>query len=260
VAAFQAHWAPDDVLLYDGKEFPARFRGGAFIAFHGSWNRAPFPQAGYNVAFQPLADGANARCEVFADGFAGSNAAKSSGKALHRPTGLALGPDGALYVSDDARGRIYRITYVGGESGDAHGTPCPAPNASAGKKLAAAAAPPEGLKKDAGAAALPVPPGSSQETVIQGDRVYHAQTGSATCTGCHGADGGGTATGPSLTANKWAWSDGSLAGIKKTITEGVAKPKNYRAPMPPMGGAQLTPDQVSAVAAYVWAIGHAKGQ
>jgi glucose/arabinose dehydrogenase len=258
VAAFQAHWAPDDLLLYDGKEFPARFRGGAFIAFHGSWNRAPFPQAGYNVTFQPLANGGS-RCEVFADGFAGSTAAKSAGKAQHRPTGLALGPDGALYVSDDTRGRIYRITYVGGESGDAHGKPCPAPNASPGKKLAAAAAPPEGLKKDAGTAALPVPAGATQETVALGGRVYHAQVGSATCTGCHGADGGGTALGPSLTANKWAWSDGSLDGIKKTITEGVAKPKNYRAPMPPMGGAQLTPDQLAAVSAYVWAIGHPKG-
>ncbi|HXR92517.1 MAG TPA: PQQ-dependent sugar dehydrogenase, partial [Steroidobacteraceae bacterium] len=65
IAAFQAHWAPDDLLLYDGKEFPERFRGGAFIAFHGSWNRAPFPQAGYNVTFQPLKDGKeNGRCEI----------------------------------------------------------------------------------------------------------------------------------------------------------------------------------------------------
>jgi glucose/arabinose dehydrogenase len=265
IAAFQAHWAPDDLLLYAGKEFPARFQGGAFIAFHGSWNRAPFPQAGYNVTFQPLADGrASSSCEVFADGFAGSAANKRSGKALHRPTGLAAGPDGALYVSDDARGRIYKITYVGGESGDAHGTPCPAANASPGTRLATAAAPPEGLKKDAGAAAnaaaLPVPPGATQGAVALGGRVYHGQVASATCTGCHGTDGGGTALGPSLTAGKWAWSDGSLGGITKTIADGVAKPKNYRAPMPPMGGAQLTPDQLSAVAAYVWAIGHPKGQ
>jgi glucose/arabinose dehydrogenase len=257
IAAFQAHWAPDDLLLYDGKEFPERFRGGAFIAFHGSWNRAPFPQAGYNVTFQPLKDGKeNGRCEIFADGFAG--AGKSTGKALHRPTGLAVGPEGALYVSDDARGRIYRITYIGSPNGDAHGAPCPAPDASPGKKLASAAAPPEGLKKDAGTAALPVPPGATQESVALGGRVYHAQASTATCTACHGADGGGTAVGPSLTAGKWAWSDGSVEGIRKSITDGVAKPKNYRSPMPPMGGAKLTPEQLSAVADYVWAIGHAK--
>lgn len=261
VAAFQAHWAPDDLLLYYGKEFPARYKGGAFIAFHGSWNRAPFPQAGYNVAFQSLSgDGAAGKCEIFADGFAGSAANKSSGKATHRPTGLALGPDGALYVSDDARGRIYRITYVGGESADAHGPPCPSSNASPGKRAAAPAAPPEGLKKDAGSADLPVPPGATKEAVALGNRVYHAQVGTATCIGCHGADGSGTALGPNLTAGKWVWSDGSLDGIKKSITDGVAKPKNYRSAMPPMGGAQLSPDQVSAVAAYVWAIGHAKTQ
>ncbi len=261
VAAFQAHWAPDDLLLYYGKEFPARYKGGAFIAFHGSWNRAPFPQAGYNVAFQSLSgDGAAGKCEIFADGFAGSAANKSSGKATHRPTGLALGPDGALYVSDDARGRIYRITYVGGESADAHGPPCPSSNASPGKRAAAPAAPPEGLKKDAGSADLPVPPGATKEAVALGNRVYHAQVGTATCIGCHGADGSGTALGPNLTAGKLVWSDGSLDGIKKSITDGVAKPKNYRSAMPPMGGAQLSPDQVSAVAAYVWAIGHAKTQ
>jgi mono/diheme cytochrome c family protein len=114
------------------------------------------------------------------------------------------------------------------------------------------------LKKDAGTADLPVPPGGTAELVAEGARVYHAQVGAATCTGCHGADGAGTALGPSLSAGKWVWSDGSLEGLRKTITEGVAKPKNYRSPMPAMGGAQLTPDQASAVAAYVWALGHKK--
>jgi len=52
------------------------------------------------------------------------------------------------------------------------------------------------------------------------------------------------------------WSDGSYAGILKTIRDGVPQPKEYRSPMPPMGGAQLTPDQLSALAAYVWALSH----
>jgi glucose/arabinose dehydrogenase len=263
VAAFPAHWAPDDLMFYSGTQFPARYRSGAFIAFHGSWNRAPFPQGGYNVVFQPLAGGkALGQCEIFGDGFAGAH--KEPGRATHRPTGLATGSDGALFISDDVSGRIYRVTYVGGgDDPEAKGTPCPGANASAGKMAAVKAAPPEGLKKDAGSAAkaeLPVPPGSTKEAVALGDRVYHAQVGSATCTGCHGADGSGTPLGPSLTAGKWQWSDGSLDGIRKTITGGVAKPKSYRAPMPPLGGAQLTPDQVAAVSAYVWAIGHPGGR
>jgi mono/diheme cytochrome c family protein len=61
---------------------------------------------------------------------------------------------------------------------------------------------------------------------------------------------------PALTGKSWLWSDGSYAGIKKTIINGVSQPKKYRSPMPPMGGAQLTPDQVSAVAAYVWSLSH----
>ena len=48
---------PNDMLIYNGTQFPAAYRGGAFIAFHGSWNRAPLPQGGYNVVFQPLANG-----------------------------------------------------------------------------------------------------------------------------------------------------------------------------------------------------------
>src|SRR5437660_12126744 len=55
VAAFPAHWAPNDLALYYGNQFPERFRGGAFIAFHGSCNLAPFPHEGYNVSCQPWA-------------------------------------------------------------------------------------------------------------------------------------------------------------------------------------------------------------
>jgi glucose/arabinose dehydrogenase len=111
VAAFPAHWAPNDVKVYNGSQFPQAYHGGAFIAFHGSWNRSSGPQGGYNVVFQPLADGkASGKYTIFADGFAGEGGTNA---AEHRPTGLAVGPDGALYVSDDAGGRIWRIVYKG---------------------------------------------------------------------------------------------------------------------------------------------------
>src|SRR5438552_1279073 len=93
-------------------------------------------------------------------------------------------------------------------------------------------------------------------TVSQGDRIYHGQVGGATCAACHGASGKGSPLGPDLTHKEWLWSDGSYAGIKKTITEGVMHPKQYRSPMPPMGGARLTPDQISALAAYIWSLSH----
>jgi glucose/arabinose dehydrogenase/mono/diheme cytochrome c family protein len=258
-AAFPAHWAPNAMVRYDKKQFPARYRDGVFIAFHGSWNRAPYAQGGYNVVFQPLAgDRASGQCEVFADGFAG--AVKSPAKAAHRPTGLAVGPDGSLYVSDDIRGRIYRIVYHGGSaSGAANVTACPSAAAPAGNPVEVAAEPPEGTHPDAGAAAtgsLPVPEGATREMIALGERIYRGQVGGAACTGCHGESGQGTPLGPDLLGKKWLWSDGSYAGIAKTITDGVVQPKQYRSPMPPMGGSQLTPDQISALAAYVWGLSH----
>lgn len=73
VAVFPAHWAPNAMVLYDNTQFPERYRGGVFIAFHGSWNRAPYAQGGYNVVYQPLdGDHAPRQCEIFADGFRGS--------------------------------------------------------------------------------------------------------------------------------------------------------------------------------------------
>jgi glucose/arabinose dehydrogenase len=116
VANFPGHWAPMSLLFYTGGSFPAKYKDGVFIAFHGSWNRAPEPQAGYRVVFQPLTNGATSGdFETFADGFAAVPPAQlQPGTAKHRPTGLAQGPDGALYVTDDLGGRIYRITYGSG--------------------------------------------------------------------------------------------------------------------------------------------------
>ncbi len=111
IMQFPGHLAPNALLFYTGNQFPDKYRNGAFIAFHGSWNRSPEPQEGYFVVFVPMKDGMpSGNWEVFADGFAG--ASKDPGKAEYRPTGLAQGPDGSLYVSDDQKGRIWKISYT----------------------------------------------------------------------------------------------------------------------------------------------------
>ena len=112
IASFPAHWAPLDVMFYSGDQFPAKYRGGAFIAFHGSWNRAPIPQAGYNVTFQPF-KGANpsGHWEVFAHGLMGSEKLMVPSEALGRPDGLAQAPDGSIYITDSLHGKVWRVLY-----------------------------------------------------------------------------------------------------------------------------------------------------
>ena len=113
VAYFPAHWAPDGLVFYDGSQFPSQYKGGAFIAFHGSWNRAPEPQSGYRVVFVPFSGGSpKGGDETFANDFAGTPQPQPT-TAKYRPVGLAVAPDGSLYVGDDVHGRIWRITYKG---------------------------------------------------------------------------------------------------------------------------------------------------
>lgn len=110
--AFPGHWGPNDLLFYQGSQFPEHYRQGAFIAFHGSWNRLGYEQAGFNVVFVPMKDGRpSGDWEIFADGFKGSRPINSSGDAIYRPCGLAEGPDGSLYVVDSQKGRVWRIMY-----------------------------------------------------------------------------------------------------------------------------------------------------
>jgi glucose/arabinose dehydrogenase len=112
VAAYPGHLAPNGLLFYTGNMFPEKYKNGAFIAFHGSWNRSPEPQAGAFVVFQPFKNGKpDGDWEIFADNFAGTPQKAASGRADHKPCGLAQGADGSLYVTDDVKGTVYRITY-----------------------------------------------------------------------------------------------------------------------------------------------------
>ena len=106
VVAFPAHWAPLQLAFYYGEQFPAKYRGGAFIAFHGSWNRAPLPQDGFNIGFVPFDEKGNAlgTFEIFA---------ANAGQNRFRMGGVAVAPDGSLYISETDIGRIWRIIYTG---------------------------------------------------------------------------------------------------------------------------------------------------
>ena len=117
VATYGGHWAPMSLFFYTGSQFPAKYKNGAFIAFHGSWNRAPEQQAPGRLVFQPLSGETSAGdYEIFAEGFAQVPANEvQPGTVKHRPVGIAQAPDGAIFISDDLGGRIYRITYSGGK-------------------------------------------------------------------------------------------------------------------------------------------------
>jgi len=128
VVAFPAHWAPLQIVMYTGTQFPEKYRNGAFVTFHGSWNRAPRPQGGYQIAFVPFdAQGMPVGTyETFADGFAGKAEFVNTRDARFRPAGLAVGTDGSLYVTDTEKGRIWRILYTGETTATRAATPAAA--------------------------------------------------------------------------------------------------------------------------------------
>jgi glucose/arabinose dehydrogenase len=114
LTVFPPHWAPMAMVFSSSSAFPPAYRGGAFVAFHGSAFRAPLPQEGYVVAYIGFKDGLPfGDPQIFADGFAGGMMSPEG--ARHRPAGLAMDASGALYVSDDKGGRIWKITYRAGK-------------------------------------------------------------------------------------------------------------------------------------------------
>ncbi|GAB3882385.1 PQQ-dependent sugar dehydrogenase [Spirosoma agri] len=115
VVAFPAHLGPNSLLFYTGTTFPVKYRNGAFIAFHA---QSAELHKGYMVAFVPFKNGKpSGNWEIFADNFAGTDLVKPTGPVQHRPCGLAQGPDGSLYVTDDLNGTLFRIAYKGASAG-----------------------------------------------------------------------------------------------------------------------------------------------
>lgn len=107
VLGYQAHSAPIGMVFYSGTQFPSDYRGDAFVAFHGSWNR--IPATGCKVVRIHFEHGRPVRFEDFLTGFL-----LPGGKArFGRPAGLAVAKDGSLLVGDDANGVIYRVAYHG---------------------------------------------------------------------------------------------------------------------------------------------------
>lgn len=116
LVGFPGHWAPNGMTFLKSDAFPKDYREGAYIAFHGSWNRAPLPQQGYRVVYVPLDNAGRWKGDwvTFANGFAGPEPVMSPRDAVHRPMGLAEGPDGAMFITSlMSGGRVWRVTYEG---------------------------------------------------------------------------------------------------------------------------------------------------
>ena len=114
VIGFPGHWAPNDLVFYTGDAFPDHYKNGAFIAFHGSTNRAPYPQSSYFIGFVPFENGKpSGSYEIFADGFAGVDPIVNTRDAEFRPMGIAFAPDGAMYIGETEKGRIWKVQFKG---------------------------------------------------------------------------------------------------------------------------------------------------
>lgn len=203
IMGFPGHWAPNDLFFYTGDQFPERYKNGAFIAFHGSTNRAPYPQSGYFICFVPFENGKpTGAWEVFADGFAGVDPIVNVSDAVYRPMGIAMGPDGSLYISETEKGKIWRIMYKGDK--DNFGTEQLAKMESR-KSLSHLRTPD------------PVNDNLEKDIVAGGEKIFNLY-----CATCHQKDGkGASGRFPPLAATDWVTGDKKrLIGVLLNGLEG----------------------------------------
>lgn len=208
IMGFPGHWAPNDLLFYTGNQFPERYRNGAFIAFHGSTIRGPYPQAGYFVGFVPFKNGKpTGEWEVFADGFAGVDTIVNTRDAKHRPMGLAMGPDGSLYMSESEKGKIWRVMFKGDRN-----------------KFGKAE-----LKEMEQHKLLPhiKTPDEIKDNLRKDKPIAAAQVYETYCVTCHQRDGNGDGTRfPPLAGSDWV--TGDKERLIKVIIEGLEGPVNIK--------------------------------
>ncbi|HEY8516190.1 MAG TPA: PQQ-dependent sugar dehydrogenase [Candidatus Binatia bacterium] len=212
VHGFGAHTAPLGMTFYDGDAFPERWRGAIFVAQHGSWNRSR--KSGYQVVAVFLDEEGGAREEPFLTGF------EVDDKVYGRPVDVAVGPDGALYVSDDFTGSIYRVAY-----GAAAPLPAASPTAGGAAGVQPGADPLAGL---------------SPEEVERARATGRTLWEQSACAGCHEPPQAGT---PSATYRP-------LGGLKAKYTiDSLAT--FLRTPQPPMPAYPFPEEQRRALAIYL---------
>jgi glucose/arabinose dehydrogenase/mono/diheme cytochrome c family protein len=234
IIGFPGHWAPNDLLFYTGNQFPERYKNGAFIAFHGSTIRAPYPQAGYFVAFVPFKNGKPAgEFEVFADGFAAVDTIINTSDAKYRPMALAQGPDGSLYIGESEQGKIWRIMYKGDKS---RFTNRQLAKMEEHKKLPHIKTPDE------------VKDNLNKGKAGKGSEIYFSY-----CSSCHQMDGEGDGNRfPPLVQSEWVTGDKEklirviLGGLEGPIT---IRGKAYNNSMP--SHKFLSDDQIAQVLTYI---------
>lgn len=234
IMGFPGHWAPNDLVFYQGDAFPEYYKNGAFIAFHGSTNRAPYPQSGYFIGFIPFKEGKpTGTFDVFADGFAKVDPIVNVRDAVYRPMGIAFAPDGSMYIGDTEKGRIWRVQFTGDKTQFGMQNLAQMEDR---KQLSHIRTP--DFEKD----------NLTEKNITEGQQIYNTY-----CMACHQSNGKG-ASGRFPPLNKTDWVVGDKERLVHLILNGMEGPikvngEDYNGLMPQH--AFLNDDQIAKVLTYI---------